>query len=732
MRHCRFTHLYEILLPHAFECGIAAEASCCNNCRMCACVCVGGNAASHVTCVTPMHSLTRSYGCVFHMIKWREIAIFVAFRVVVGIAMATGENESGNMCVICADTLADGSAIEAMACGHCFHVECISSYAQVADTPRHLLKCPVCKLTSADTASLEASITACLNNGGNAQSSGSEVINVEFPEIDGDNAQSLGSGDGNVQSGSVVDNAQSLGHDDGNVQSGNVVDNAQSLGRDDGNVQSGSVGDNVQSALEVGNVQSVSVSNNVQSEGGGNVQSVLDGGNVPSGLDDGNVQSGSAYDSELDRTSFTTAVQALCVSNIATGLAYDAPRAGNVSLAATAPTASLAGSDIANLTDLAYATPRQWQGGSQGFSIASVPAWDDIDDEITCMDCNHPARAVKSRVMNKANGKWRCDRCCKTWSQLYRFEGAGLADKMILLKDSERHSFFDGMRDSDAKDVRIRSKSLFERFESHEQQYMLGGAFKPLSVWATMGYDASIVESMSRELDIKADRMFGKVYRIPELTLTEIGTRGKASRSSAEFLAKKPKRATVSEHAEGNGAAAASGDPAADAAAEAENDADSSSNSDSSSDSSSTSDKKKKKKKKTKKGKKAKKELSVEDRKHKEKKRAAKAKRKEAEAAKAQKDRDRDAARAEASRERDAAKDVQRVKLAKSKQAAKVKTAAAALDKRLEKVIVAMEKSLKSAGAHLFPEGCAKGQLIAGVNELTALKLSAGAVAAGA
>ena len=82
-------------------------------------------------------------------------------------------------------------------------------------------------------------------------------------------------------------------------------------------------------------------------------------------------------------------------------------------------------------------------------------------------------------------------------------------------------------------------KALATKFELRETAYSLGGAFKPLEVWKQQGYDIYAIETLSLPQDVMPSRMFGYVYRVPELSVHENGKRGNRSETSQVCSGKK-------------------------------------------------------------------------------------------------------------------------------------------------------------------------------------------------
>jgi hypothetical protein len=61
----------------------------------------------------------------------------------------------------------------------------------------------------------------------------------------------------------------------------------------------------------------------------------------------------------------------------------------------------------------------------------------------------------------------------------------------------------------------------YEKYTVHEEQYEMGGHFYPLSVWNQKGYDQEVIKAQSLSSNIRDDRMWGSVYRVPILYVAE-------------------------------------------------------------------------------------------------------------------------------------------------------------------------------------------------------------------
>ena len=82
-----------------------------------------------------------------------------------------------------------------------------------------------------------------------------------------------------------------------------------------------------------------------------------------------------------------------------------------------------------------------------------------------------------------------------------------------------------------------KAENTLERFNVAEKHYACGGSFKPKSVWEKLGYDGEVLEEHSLPENVIPDRMWGVLYRIPELGIWDRGTEGKRS---GETLSSRP------------------------------------------------------------------------------------------------------------------------------------------------------------------------------------------------
>lgn len=179
-----------------------------------------------------------------------------------------------------------------------------------------------------------------------------------------------------------------------------------------------------------------------------------------------------------------------------------------------------------------------------GFSMELVMAMhDSAQQQVVCFDCQEECDPLKSRLLHKGKGNFRCKKCWTTYTKVYQAMGGGMAKQIAEIPDDVRTQFFKDAKDKTGKDV---TESLTHHLDNHStwgHRYEMGGVFKPLSVWATLGYPVDRISEKSLPQDVRPDRMFDYVYRVPELAVHEVSTKGRASRCSVTAAQSNPRHA---------------------------------------------------------------------------------------------------------------------------------------------------------------------------------------------
>ena len=349
------------------------------------------------------------------------------------------------------------------------------------------------------------------------------------------------------------------------------------------------------------------------------------------------------------------------------------------------------------------------RAASEGFQISAVPAWNENDESLICCDCGHTC--TKFRVHSKGKGTARCNKCSYVLTRLYRAKGPGNMEDLARLPEEEKIAFFRASHEPmSTKAQKALYDKAVEQYCTRERVFELGGEFKPLGVWGTLGYDIKIIAEQSLPHDIMAHRMWGFVYRVPLLYVGDRGANGTRSSDAVHAVhsAPRPKRlrALPAEGVvEDEMVDAAVEDEMVDAAEPVVEDDTSDDSTSSSTSSSSSSGKKKKKKKKS--------NARSESRKaaKKEKKRMAKEKK----AARKEKERQKKQAREEREKKRNAEKEARAAEKEQEKEARAAEQAekkahnkgtaiAKSSCKRIEAAISSIQKTMRLPGAAKIPD----------------------------
>jgi hypothetical protein len=252
------------------------------------------------------------------------------------------------------------------------------------------------------------------------------------------------------------------------------------------------------------------------------------------------------------------------------------------------------------MTFLQAATP----AAEEACAVDSPPFHQLLEGEVFCNRCGNTCALSGVRVRSKREGTWQCTQCDVTYTQLHRMGTQIPCDK-------EAQTFFAQARGLDAKATKAVLEKFGDKWLTKEKIYELGGAYLPLQVWGTKGYPEDAIVEHSLPSDIKEDRMFGRVYRVPTLY---VGKRDKETEEDGTRMTERArKRLKTAEKTREEEQAAQE-----EQAAKQERSSSSNSSNGSSSSSSSSEKKKKKDKNKKSKGKKSKKKQEKKKRKEKE------------------------------------------------------------------------------------------------------------------
>jgi hypothetical protein len=74
---------------------------------------------------------------------------------------------------------------------------------------------------------------------------------------------------------------------------------------------------------------------------------------------------------------------------------------------------------------------------------------------------------------------------------------------------------------------------LIDNFKIDQEYYADGGEYLPLSVWATRGFDATMIAAKTPERDRRICSILGPTFRVKILSTGNSGTRGTKRASSS-------------------------------------------------------------------------------------------------------------------------------------------------------------------------------------------------------
>lgn len=236
--------------------------------------------------------------------------------------------------------------------------------------------------------------------------------------------------------------------------------------------------------------------------------------------------------------------------------------------------------------------------------LTSFTGSKDWDTKVRCDSCGQRTEFQSCRVINKSSGLWRCKQCGTSHVQLRRSFGSWPVSSFSRLTDDVKEAFYRRALSLNQNAVMAEAEEIMST-ESTSDAFAEHGEFLPLSVWATRGFAADLIEERSHPMDKKIHPILGDTYRVRIAMTTHTEVRSNTRKSSATWQPNQ--RAASRRRIEDGETQLTLAGPAAVLALEDEHPCPSDSGSRSSSSSSSSSRHKKKSKKDKKKSKKDKK-----------------------------------------------------------------------------------------------------------------------------
>ena len=148
-------------------------------------------------------------------------------------------------------------------------------------------------------------------------------------------------------------------------------------------------------------------------------------------------------------------------------------------------------------------------------------------ETVFCNWCGLPAETATFRVTSKQCQKVKCSRCHATFSKMSRANGRWPTPEFLSLSDETQLDFYaEASKLSKSKDVVKLMDIKLEMFKTKAFTWALGGAFLPLNVWQTKGFDSGRIERTTKDEDIQENEQVGTCYRVRLFSSLETGSEG--------------------------------------------------------------------------------------------------------------------------------------------------------------------------------------------------------------
>ena len=143
------------------------------------------------------------------------------------------------------------------------------------------------------------------------------------------------------------------------------------------------------------------------------------------------------------------------------------------------------------------------------------------DIEVYCHYCGSAAEHSNCRLMAKGTMKFKCKKCVRVDLTVSR--KAGSVEFIREWPREEMQAFYKNAAVESAHGVTELFQKNFRKFRNVEEYFEVGGAYLPLSVWTTKGWDPERIKVNSKPEDVRYSEQGCEVYRA---RIMSTGTRG--------------------------------------------------------------------------------------------------------------------------------------------------------------------------------------------------------------
>ena len=166
--------------------------------------------------------------------------------------------------------------------------------------------------------------------------------------------------------------------------------------------------------------------------------------------------------------------------------------------------------------------------------LTSFTGSKDWDTKVRCDSCGNRTEFQSCRVINKSSGLWRCKQCGTSHVQLRRSFGSWPVSSFSRLTDDVKEAFYRRALSLNQNAVMAEAEEIMST-ESTSDAFAEHGEFLPLSVWATRGFAADLIQERSHPVDKKIHPILGDTYRVRITMTTHSEERSNTRKSSATW-----------------------------------------------------------------------------------------------------------------------------------------------------------------------------------------------------
>ena len=161
---------------------------------------------------------------------------------------------------------------------------------------------------------------------------------------------------------------------------------------------------------------------------------------------------------------------------------------------------------------------------------------------VFCGDCGCACPIERVRLVKKSTSQsaavHRCGNCRSKITALYRDFGSWPPPEFAAKSTQSKQQFFKDIANKTGKEAAAQAREFLQEKTTERQDYAYGGAFLPLNVWGTRGFDVELIAAKTPACDKEMHAVLGLTYRVAIKSTSEGGSYEKSRGDESPFNSK--------------------------------------------------------------------------------------------------------------------------------------------------------------------------------------------------